>query len=208
MKNVQQLTHPLICEKIGQLRDKSTSPRDFRETLGQLSRLMAYEALKDVSLEDYSIDTPLSETKAKKLKNDPVFISILRAGNAMLDGILPLVPSAQCGHLGIYRDKFTNNTVEYYFRLPQASEHGHAFLLDPMIATGKTASAAITRLEQCGVEKITFLCLLIAEQAAEYLVEHHPNVQIYCADVEKKIDEKGFLIPGMGDVGGRLYGAN
>ena len=208
MDSVIELKHPVIKEKLAVLRNKETSRASFRTTMKELGKLLSYEVLRDFVTAKQTLETPLASTEGDIIADLPIVVSVLRAGNIMMEGILELIPNAQCGHLGIYRDKFINNTVEYYFRLPNDTDNRPIFVLDPMIATGKTAEASIARLKQCGVGKIYFICLLISEEAASYLAKTYPEVQIYCAGVESGLDKNGLILPGIGDVGGRLYGPN
>ena len=208
MSSLIEFNHPIIKEKLGLLRNKDTPSDSFRSNMRELGKLLAYEVLRDFEVKTSSTNTPLTEAKISKISELPVVVSIMRAGNILMEGLLELMPDARCGHLGIYRDKFINNTVEYYFRLPKDVEGASVFLLDPMVATGKTAEASIARLKQCGVGKIHFISLLISKSASEYLSKVYPDVQIYCAGVESELDDSGLLVPGIGDVGGRLYGPN
>lgn len=208
MESVTQLNHPVIKEKLAVLRSKDTSRASFRATMKELGKLISYEVLRDFVTDQKDIDTPLAKAKGDYISDLPIIVSVLRAGNILMEGILELIPNARCGHLGIYRDKFINNTVEYYFRLPEETDNKPIFVLDPMIATGKTAAASISRLKQCGVGKIYFICLLISKEAASYLAKTYPEVQIYCAGIESGLDKNGLILPGIGDVGGRLYGPN
>tara|TARA_B100000925_G_scaffold191736_1_gene145058 strand:- start:3819 stop:4445 length:627 start_codon:yes stop_codon:yes gene_type:complete len=208
MDSVVKLSHPVIKEKLAVLRNKETSRASFRITMKELGKLISYEVLRDFVTDQKSIETPLASASGDFINELPIVVSVLRAGNILMEGVLELIPNARCGHLGIYRDKFINNTVEYYFRLPEDTENKPVFVLDPMIATGKTAAASISRLKQCGVGKIYFICMLISEEAAAYLAKTYPEVQIYCAGVESGLDKNGLILPGIGDVGGRLYGPN
>ncbi len=187
------------------LRNKNTSSRHFRGVMAELTRLIGYEASRELELREVNIETPLCSTKGNELNSTPIVVSIMRAGNGMLESMLNLMPTAKAGHIGIYRDKFINSTVEYYFRLPKDLTGKDVFLLDPMIATGDTAVACLERLKQCGVRNITLITFLISENSAKRITEQFPGVQIYCAEIEKELDENGYLVPGMGDVGSRLY---
>jgi uracil phosphoribosyltransferase len=208
MESIVQLNHPVIKEKLSVLRSKDTSRANFRVTMKELGKLISYEVLRDFITGTQEVQTPLSGAEGEFIKDLPVIVSVLRAGNILMEGALELIPNARCGHLGIYRDKFINNTVEYYFRLPEHTDNKPIFVMDPMIATGKTATASISRLKQCGVGKIYFICLLISDEAAKFLAKNYPEVQIYCAGIESGLDKNGLIIPGIGDVGGRLYGPN
>ena len=208
MSSLIEFDHPIIKQKLGLLRNKNTPSDSFRSNMRELGKLLAYEVLRDFKVSGASVETPLRKTEVSKLTELPAVVSIMRAGNILMEGVLELIPEAKCGLLGIYRDKFINNTVEYYFRLPKDVENSPIFLLDPMVATGKTEEASIARLKQCGVGKIHFISLLISKSASDYLSKVFPDVQIYCAGVESELDDNGLLIPGIGDVGGRLYGPN
>ena len=205
LKNIICVDHPIVKHKLSVLRNKNTSSRQFRSIMAELTRLIGYEASRDLELRNVSLETPLCETEGHELGVTPIVVSIMRAGNGMLESILNLMPTAKAGHIGIYRDKFINSTVEYYFRLPKDLNGKDVFLLDPMIATGDTALACLSRLRQCGVRNINLITFLISESSAKKIVDEYPNVQIYCANIEKELDENGYLVPGMGDVGSRLY---
>jgi len=205
VENIKCIDHPIVEHKLNILRNKNTSSRHFRGVMAELTRLIGYEAARDLKLRDITFETPLCSTTGKELSSTPIVVSIMRAGNGMLESMLNLMPTAKAGHIGIYRDKFINSTVEYYFRLPKEIKGKEVFLLDPMIATGDTAIACLERLKQCGVEDIKLITFLISESSAKNIVEMFPNVQIYCAAIEKELDENGYLVPGMGDVGSRLY---
>lgn len=205
MENIICINHPIVKHKLNILRNKNTSSRTFRGIMAELTRLLGYEAARDLELRNVSFETPLCATTGEELSSTPVVVSIMRAGNGMLESLLNLMPTAKAGHIGIYRDKFINATVEYYFRMPKGMKGKDVFLLDPMIATGDTAMACLERLKQCGVNKIKIITFLISESSLKKINESFPDVQIYCAAIEKELDENGYLVPGMGDVGSRLY---
>ena len=205
MENINVIDQPIVKHKVSILRNKNTSTRHFRGVMAELTRLIGYEASRNLELREINIQSPLCETQGSELCSTPVVVSIMRAGNGMLESILNLMPTAKAGHIGIYRDKFINSTVEYYFRLPKDLTDKDVFLLDPMIATGDTAVACLERLNQCGVRNISLITFLISESSAKRITEQFPGVQIYCAEIEKELDENGYLVPGMGDVGSRLY---
>jgi uracil phosphoribosyltransferase len=205
MKNITCIDHPIVKHKLSILRNKNTSSQHFRGVMAELTRLIGYEASRNLELREVSLETPLCSTTGEELSSSPVVVSIMRAGNGMLESLLNLMPTAKAGHIGIYRDKFINSTVEYYFRLPKDLEGTDVFLLDPMIATGDTAVACLERLKQCGVRNINLITFLISESSAKRITELFPDVQIYCAEIEKELDLNGYLVPGMGDVGSRLY---
>lgn len=205
-KNVIELHHPLLMHKLGYLRDKNTISSEFRNFMTEISKLLAYEAMKDwTTLETVTIETPISPAKVQRIKNVPVAISIMRAGNGMLDGVLSMIPFASSGFIGIYRDKFIHNTVEYYFKVPKEIKGRSILLCDPLIATADTMLAAIDRLKSYHVGSIKVLSVLVSEQALKRLEHFHPDVKIYTLNIEKEMNEQGYLIPGLGDAGDRLY---
>ena len=197
--------HPVLQHQLAILRDKNTSSAVFRRTMNEMSRLVAYEATRDLAQEEVAIETPLEATTAKKCSHPPIVVSIMRAGNGMLDGLLSLMPFASAGHIGIYRDKFLNTTVEYYFRLPRKVAGKPVLLIDPLVATGDTAVACIERLNQYKAGPIRLLCLLISEEGLAKVHHFHPNVTIYAVSKERGLNENGYLLPGIGDAGDRLY---
>ena len=205
MKNFTQVNHPILQYKLSVLRKKETNPISFRALMNELGKFLAYEYAKDFETETYPIETPLTTTDGIRPKHYPIVVSILRAGNGMIDGGLETVPHSPAGHIGIYRDKFINNTVEYYFKLPENAKGRDVLLIDPMLATGDTAVAAIDRLKQYEVGKITMMSLIVSAQGIEKLHHFHPDVDIICLSKEEALNEKGYLIPGIGDVGDRLY---
>ena len=205
MENLQRIDHPIVQQKLGVLRNKDTRPSEFRQAMGEISRLVAYEATRDLEVTKEGVTTPISKSEVTVVKNLPVIVSIMRAGNGMLETVMDLIPGASVGHIGIYRDKFINNTVEYYFRLPENTAGKEIILLDPMVATGDTAMACIERIKQCGVSKVKLVTLLISKLALTRINEVHPDVTTYCAEIESELDENGYLLPGFGDVGSRLY---
>ncbi len=206
MKNLNIIQHPLVQHKLGHLRDKNTQTPDFRLLIKELSILLAYEATRDLELVDQDIETPVAPTVVKKTSERPVLISIMRAGNGMLDALLEILPNCSAGHVGIYRDKFINNTVEYYFKIPEQSKGKMVLLLDPLLATGDTIIASIDRLKQYEVGKIKIINIIALEKGAHRVLHFHPDVEIYTAACDKEMNEKGYLIPGVGDAGDRLFG--
>lgn len=205
MKNVNIINHPVIVDKLSVLRDKETSDREFRKVLGDLSTLLAYECTRDLKTFEKEIETPMAKTKVERVAEEVIVISILRAGNGMLEAFLDMLPFARAGHIGIYRDKFINNTVEYYFKIPDNSAGKRVFVLDPLIATGDTALASVDRLKQYGVENINFCSVIASTQAIEKIHNSHPEVKFFCVSVEKELTSEGYLLPGIGDAGNRLY---
>jgi uracil phosphoribosyltransferase len=204
--NVHILTHPLLRHKLGYLRDKNTHSAEFRELTKEIGRILAYEVMRDwSSLDNVSIETPIAKAQVERITNPPVVTAILRAGNGMLDAVLSMIPFASAGFIGIYRDKFIHNTVEYYFKMPADVEGRTILLCDPLIATADTMVAAIDRLKSYRVGKIKILSILVSEHALERLSHFHPDVEIYALNIEKEMTESGYLEPGLGDAGDRLY---
>lgn len=201
-----QLDHPLLQHKLTLLRDKSTHPSKFRRILGEISELMTYEVTRDLKLSAKAIETPFEKGEFPALDDDLIIVSILRAGSAMLDGVTRVVPFASIGHIGIYRDKFVKTTVEYYFRIPEPCKGRRVLLLDPILATGDTAVAAISRLKDYGVGRIDLLTLLASPEGIQKVESQFPEVHLHTLAQEREINENGYILPGMGDAGGRIYG--
>ncbi len=199
------IKHPLIEHKLSRLRDRNTQCADFRTLMEELARLLAYEATKDLALKEVAIETPLTATRARVVEQFPTVVSVMRAGNGMLEGILSLLPMAPAGHIGIYRDKFIKNTVEYFFKVPERAKGGTVLLADPLLATGDSAIACLDRLKQFGVKRIKMLCLLVSPEGVERVSYFHPDVEVYTLSVEEGLDSEGRLLPGVGDAGNRLY---
>ncbi|HEX2153959.1 MAG TPA: uracil phosphoribosyltransferase [Acidimicrobiia bacterium] len=205
--NVTVLDHPLIQHKLTLMRRKETASADFRRLLREIAGLMTYEATRDLPVETERIETPLAEMDAPVIEGKKlVAISILRAGNGLLDGILDLVPSARVGHIGLYRDPDTLEAVEYYFKLPDEMEDRDVLVVDPMLATGHSSAAALDRIKEVGPRSIRLLCLLAAPEGIEYLAQHHPDVHIITAAVDSHLNDHGYIVPGLGDAGDRLFG--
>lgn len=201
------LNHPIVEHKLTVLRDKRTGTKEFREIAGELATLLCYEAMRDAQLEDVEIETPLAKIKSKKLDEQKyAFVPILRAGLSMVDGILKVVPNAKIGHIGMYRNEETLEPVEYYFKVPSEIENREVIVLDPMLATGGTAVDAITQLKKRGVKKIKFLSIIAAPEGIKKVQQVHSDVQIYCATIDKHLNEIGYIVPGLGDAGDRIYG--
>ena len=206
MKNVTVVDHPLLRHKLGYLRDKNTNSHEFREIVKEISKILAYEAMKNWSqLETVSIETPIAKTKTERIINPPVVVSIMRAGNGMLDAVLSMIPISSAGYIGIYRDKFIHNTVEYYFKMPEEIKGKDILLCDPLIATADTIVAAIDRLKQYEVGKIKVLSILASHIGLEKVLHFHPDVEIYTVNIESEMNESGYLVPGLGDAGDRLF---
>lgn len=201
------LNHPMVKHKISILRDEKTSTKEFRELISEIAMLLCYEALKDAQLEEFEVTTPLAKTKGYRVNEKKyAFVPILRAGMGMVDGVLTLMPNAKIGHIGLYRNEETLEPVRYYCKLPNNIENKEVFLLDPMLATGGSGSAAISMLKRDGVKKIKFLSIIASPEGLERIKKDHPDVQIYCANVDEKLNENGYIIPGLGDAGDRIYG--
>lgn len=198
--------HPLAQDKLTQIRDKDTSPDQFRRLVTELAEMLMVEATKTLETKEVKVETPLAKTTGLRIAEKITLIPIMRAGLAMLEGAHRVMSGAGVGHIGIYRDKLVNNTVEYYFRLPSNVKGHHIFLLDPMLATGDTASAAISRLKQYEVGPITFLTLLSSKPGMERIQKEHPDVKVLTLSVESELDDRGYILPGVGDAGDRIYG--
>lgn len=201
------IAHPLVAHKLSLLRDKSTPSAQFRALLREISLLLGYEILRDLPLEDRAIETPVGPTKAPFLKGKKlVFVPILRAGTGLLDGLLELVPSARVGHVGLYRDPSSLAAVEYYCKVPEDIGERLTIVVDPMLATGNSAIAAIDRLKQRGARGLRLLCLLAAPEGLAALQKAHSDVHIYTAAIDVRLNEHGYIVPGLGDAGDRMYG--
>jgi len=207
MQGVTIVDHPLVQHKLTILRDKDTSTRSFRSLLREISVLLCYEVTRDLPLEDVSIETPVAAMTGKKLAGKKlVFAPILRAGMGLLDGMLELVPSARVAHIGLYRDPRTLKAVEYYFKAPSDVAERLVIVIDPMLATGHTAVAALDRLKENGVTDIRLVCLLAAPEGLDVVRGHHPDVPIWTAAVDERLNEHSYIVPGLGDAGDRMYG--
>lgn len=203
----KELKHPLITHKLSILRNKKTSTKEFRELISELSIILCYEAMKDAKLHNTSIETPLEKINTKCLNEDDyAFVPILRAGMSMVDGILKVLPTAKIGHIGLYRNEKTLEPVEYYYKMPKNIGKREIFILDPMLATGGSAIATINRLKQDGVKKIKFLCIIASPEGIEAIKKTHRDVKIYCASIDRCLNEIGYILPGLGDAGDRVYG--
>ncbi|EFL89770.1 uracil phosphoribosyltransferase [Ahrensia sp. R2A130] len=206
-ENLTVVDHPLVQHKLTLMRDKKTSTASFRRLLREISLLLCYEVTRGLELEDVTIETPMQKMQAPKLKGKKLcFASILRAGNGLLEGMLDLVPSARVAHVGLYRDHDTLEAVEYYYKAPGGLGNRVVIAVDPMLATANSASLAIDKLKRSGATDIRFLCLLAAPEGVKALTEAHPDVPIITAALDEKLNEKGYIIPGLGDAGDRMYG--
>ena len=207
MSKVTQIDHPLILHKLAFIRSKETGSKDFRELVEEVSMLMAYEVTRDFSMEEVEIETPICKTKCKMLAGKKVaIVPILRAGLGMVDGMLSLIPAAKVGHIGLYRDEETLKPVEYFCKLPQDIAEREVIVVDPMLATGGSAADALTLLKQRGAKNLRLACLISSPEGIKAVQEAHPDVDIYVASIDEKLNEKGYIVPGLGDAGDRLFG--
>lgn len=199
--------HPLIQHKLTYIRDKNTGTKEFRELVDEVATLMAFEITRDMTLEDIDIETPVCPTKSKVLSGKKLgLVPILRAGIGMVDGILKLIPAAKVGHVGLYRDPETLMPVEYYVKLPSDVEERDFIVVDPMLATGGSANEAIRSLKKRGAKNIKFMCLIAAPEGVAAVRKEHPDVDIYIAALDEKLNDHGYIVPGLGDAGDRLFG--
>lgn len=205
--NAFELKHPLVEHKLSILRNEKTGTKEFRELIKELSMFLCYEAMRDVKLDKKKIKTPMEEMTTGRLNEDKyAFIPILRAGLGMLDGVVTVVPNAKIGHIGMYRNEETFEPVNYFFKVPKDIEKREVFLLDPMLATGGSAIDAVDSLKSKGVTKIKFLCIIAAPEGIEALNKKHPDVEIYCASIDRCLNENKYILPGLGDAGDRIFG--
>jgi uracil phosphoribosyltransferase len=207
MDGVTVIDHPLVQHKLTIMRKKDTSTAGFRRLLREISMLLCYEVTRDLELTQETIETPITQMQAPIVEGKKlVFVSILRAGNGLLEGMLELVPSARVSHIGLYRDHETLQPVEYYFKAPDDLDERLMIVVDPMLATGNSAIAAIQKLKERGANNIRFLCLLAAPEGIKNFKEAHPDVKVYTASIDSHLNEKGYIVPGLGDAGDRMYG--
>lgn len=207
MSKVTQISHPLILHKLSFIRDKKTGSKDFRELVEEVAMLMAYEVTRDMQIRDVEIETPICKTTCKRLAGKKVaIVPILRAGLGMVDGVLKLIPAAKVGHIGLYRDEKTLQPVEYFCKLPQDIQEREIIVTDPMLATGGSSIDAITLLKKRGAKSIRLMCLIGAPEGVKAVQEAHPDVDIYLAAIDEKLNENGYIVPGLGDAGDRLFG--
>ena len=205
--NLTVLSHPLIQHKLSILRDARTPTKDFRDLVAEIAMLMAYEVTKDLPTEPVELDTPLERTSGRRVAGKKLtLVPILRAGLGMVEGISRLIPSARVGHIGLYRDEETLEPVDYYFKAPSAREQRDFFLLDPMLATGGSAVAACETLKRAGARSIRFLCIVAAPAGVERMATAHPDVPVYTAALDRQLNAKGYILPGLGDAGDRIFG--
>lgn len=207
MSKVMIMDHPLIQHKIGIIRRQETGSKDFRQLISEIAMLMCYEATRDLKLTDVEITTPISKMTAKELAGKKLaVVPILRAGLGMVDGMLSMIPAAKVGHIGLYRNEETLEPVEYYCKLPKDCAEREVFVVDPMLATGGSATAAITMLKNKGVKKIRFMCIVAAPQGIERMKTEHPDVDLYVGALDDHLNENGYIVPGLGDAGDRIFG--
>ncbi|WP_066256820.1 uracil phosphoribosyltransferase [Hydrogenophaga flava] len=207
MSNVHVVNHPLVQHKLTLMRNKTASTNSFRRLLNELSMLMTYEVTRDMPMQPMTVETPLETMTGQVIDGKKlVFVSILRAGNGILDGMLSVVPGARVGHIGLYRDPKTLTAVEYYFKMPPEMHERDAIVVDPMLATGHSAIAAIDRLKECNPKSIKFVCLLTCPEGLAAMEKSHPDVPIYTAAIDRQLNEHGYILPGLGDAGDRIFG--
>ena len=205
--NLTVLGHPLIQHKLTLLRDRSTSTRDFKQLVNEIAMLMAYEVTKDLATEPVEIETPLERMTGQQVAGKKLtLVPILRAGLGMVEGIAQLIPSARVGHIGMYRDHDSLEPIDYYFKIPGGEEQRDFIILDPMLATGGSAVAAVTALRRAGARRIRFLCIVSAPEGVTRMLVAHPDVPVYTAALDRQLNDKGYILPGLGDAGDRLFG--
>lgn len=201
------MDHPLIQHKIGLIRRKETGTKDFRQAIGEIAMLICYEATRELKLDDVEIETPICKATAKELRGKKMaIVPILRAGLGMVDGVLELIPAAKVGHIGLYRDPETLNPVEYYCKLPADCAEREVFVVDPMLATGGSSVAAIQLLKDKGCKNIHFMCIIAAPEGVKKMQETHPDVDMYIGSLDEKLNSHGYIVPGLGDAGDRIFG--
>jgi len=205
--DVIELKHPLVEHKLAILRDKRTGTKEFRELVSELATMLCYEAMKDAKMHEVEIETPMTKMKTRKIDEDNyAFVPILRAGTGMLDGIIQAVPNAKIGHIGMYRDEETFKPNVYFFKVPKDIADREVLILDPMLATGGSGIDAIELLKEKGVKKIKFLCIIAAPEGIKAMQEKYPDVQIYTTSIDERLNEKAYILPGLGDAGDRIFG--
>ncbi|MGV0812897.1 uracil phosphoribosyltransferase [Mycolicibacterium boenickei] len=207
MGNLHVIDHPLVQHKLTLMRQKDVSTKGFRQLLTEISMLMSYEVLRDIPVHDIAIETPLEATTGSLIDGKKlVFVSILRAGSGILDGMLNVMPNARVGHIGLYRDPKTHVAVEYYCKLPSDLHERDVVVVDPMLATGNSAVAAVDRIKEYAPRSIKFVCLLTCPEGVAAMQQAHPEVPIYAAALDRELDEQGYIVPGVGDAGDRIFG--
>lgn len=204
---IKEIKHPLLEHKLSILRDRKTGTKEFREIVSEIATILCYEAMKDAEIYECEIETPIQKTTSKKINEDKyAFIPILRAGMGMTEGITKLIPNAKIGVIGLYRNEETLKPVKYFYKVPKGIEEKEVILLDPMLATGGSAIDAISMLKEDGVKKIKFLCLIAAPEGIEKIKTTYPEVDVYCAKIDEKLNDVGYIVPGLGDAGDRIFG--
>ncbi|MGH7416401.1 MAG: uracil phosphoribosyltransferase [Candidatus Rokuibacteriota bacterium] len=207
LPNLTVLDHPLIQHKLTILRDKHTTTKDFKQLAGEIAMLMAYEVTKDLPLEPVDVETPLERMRGAQVAGKKLtLVPILRAGLGMVEGIAQLIPSARVGHIGLYRDHGTLQPVDYYFKIPSGEQDRTFFVLDPMLATGGSAVAGVAALKKAGARRIRFLCIVAAPEGAHRMLQAHADVPVYTAALDRQLNDHGYILPGLGDAGDRLFG--
>ena len=207
MGEIYVMNHPLIDHKISYIRRKDVGTKEFREVIGEIAQLMCYEATRDLKTKEVEIQTPIAKTTGRELDGKKLaIVPVLRAGLGMVDGMLSLIPAAKVGHIGLYRDPETLEPVEYYCKLPADCDEREVFVVDPMLATGGSSSAAISMLKEKGVKNIRFLCIIAAPEGVRRMRESHPDVDLYVGALDEKLNEHGYIVPGLGDAGDRIFG--
>ncbi|NFG27443.1 uracil phosphoribosyltransferase [Clostridium botulinum] len=207
MSKVIEVNHPLVLHKLSMVRSKDTGSKDFKELVKEISMLLTYEATRDINMDEVEIETPVCKTKCRVVSGKKMaIVPILRAGLGMVDGVLSLIPVAKIGHIGLYRDEETLQPVEYFCKLPKDIEERDVIVVDPMLATGGSAADALTMLKEKGAKNLKLMCLISAPEGIKLVQEKHPDVDIYVASIDEKLNEKGYIVPGLGDAGDRLYG--
>lgn len=204
--NVHEMTHPLILHKISMIRDENTTVKDFRELVYEIALLMGYEATRDLKMISHPVKTPITETTGKFIEKQVALVPILRAGLGMVDALMSIIPAAKVGHVGLYRDHETLEPKEYYCKLPPDIENRQVIVLDPMLATGGSAAAAIDFIKQRGAKKIKLMCIIGAPEGVDAITKAHPDVEVFIGTIDEKLNEKGYIVPGLGDAGDRLFG--
>ena len=205
-KHVHEMNHPLIMHKISILRNEATPVKEFRELVNEIALLMGYEATRDLDMVERPVKTPICETNGKFISKQVALVPVLRAGLGMVDALMSLIPAAKVGHIGLYRDPETHVPVEYYCKLPNDISERQAIVLDPMLATGGSAAAAIDFLKEHGAKRIKLMCIIAAPEGVEAVTKAHPDVEVFCGVIDEKLNENCYIVPGLGDAGDRLFG--
>ena len=205
-KQVHEMNHPLIMHKISILRNEATPVKEFRELVNEIALLMGYEATRDLDMVERPVKTPICETNGKFISKQVALVPVLRAGLGMVDALMSLIPAAKVGHIGLYRDPETHVPVEYYCKLPNDISERKAIVLDPMLATGGSAAAAIDFLKEHGAKRIKLMCIIAAPEGVEAVTKAHPDVEVFCGVIDEKLNENCYIVPGLGDAGDRLFG--